>query len=192
MLDAYFFGYGSLVNRMTHGYAPVRPARARGWRRGWRWVADRQVAYLTAIRDPGASIDGLIAPVPGPSWAALDHREAAYDRVPADHEVDHDMGGDPQIVVYAIAPDRLRKPDTAHPVLLSYLDVVVQGYLREFGRDGADRFFATTDGWDAPFLDDRAAPRYPRAQVLEDAERAVVDAALARLGVRVVAADALG
>ena len=41
---------------------------------------------------------------------------------------------------------------------------------------------ATTDGWHVPVLDDRAAPRYPRAQTLTDRERILVDDALATAG----------
>jgi hypothetical protein len=47
-------------------------------------------------------------------------------------------------------------------------------------------FFATTEGWDSPVLDDRAAPRYPRARHLEADERALVDSHLAALGVTVL------
>lgn len=72
-----------------------------------------------------------------------------------------------------------------HPVLLNYLDVVVQGYLREYGAEGVARFFATTAGWDAPLLDDRASPIYPRHQRLAPAERALVDDALGQLGVTI-------
>ena len=74
-------------------------------------------------------------------------------------------------------------------MLLSYLDAVVQGYLREYGEAGADRFFATTDGWEAPFLNDRAAPRYPRHQQLAPDETAFVDDRLARLAVDVRPAE---
>ncbi|MEY8843070.1 gamma-glutamylcyclotransferase, partial [Cribrihabitans sp. XS_ASV171] len=73
------------------------------------------------------------------------------------------------------------------PILLSYLDVVVQGYLRVFGVDGADRFFATTDGWESPILDDRAEPRYPRHRRLKDEERAFVDDRLSRLPAQIIA-----
>lgn len=48
-------------------------------------------------------------------------------------------------------------------VLLSYLDVVVQGYFREFGRKGVVHFFEMTEGWHAPVLNDRANPIYPCA-----------------------------
>ncbi len=66
---------------------------------------------------------------------------------------------------------------------MSYLDVVIQGYLTEFGEEGAARFFETTSGWNAPLLNDRAAPLYPRAQSLTVDETAFIDQALARLGV---------
>lgn len=33
MNNRYFFGYGSLVNRRTHDYAPLQKARVTGWRR---------------------------------------------------------------------------------------------------------------------------------------------------------------
>ena len=188
MSHSYFFGYGSLVNRATHGYDPAHKARARGWRRAWRFTAERKVSFLTVIRDASCSIDGLIAGVPGEDWATLDLREHAYDRLTATHEVDHPAPAPAEIAIYAIAPERLNLPDAAHPVLLSYIDVVVQGYLREYGAAGAEHFFSTTTGWSAPILDDRAAPVYPRAQRLSDAERAVVDAGLMRFGCRIVSA----
>ncbi len=187
MKDAYFFGYGSLVNRLTHGYAPAHRAVATGWRRAWRATPERRVAYLTAVPDPGARIDGLIAPVPPEGWAALDHREAAYDRLHAAHQVAHEADA-ADIAIYAIAAERHFPPTPENPVLLSYLDVVLQGYLIEYGRDGAERFLATTTGWDAPILNDRAAPRYSRAQRLSDAETAFVDDALSSMACRLIAA----
>jgi hypothetical protein len=172
----HFFGYGSLVNRETHDFPDAAPARLRGWRRLWLAVPEHPVAFLSVEPAADVTIDGLVARVPGGDWRALDRREAGYDRVA--------IAGD------ALAPaDRaaqlytVRNPRAAigaAPILISYLDTVVQGFLREFGPEGAARFFATTVGWQAPLIDDRAAPRYPRATVLEPAERAIIDAHLAR------------
>ncbi|SPF77960.1 gamma-glutamylcyclotransferase family protein [Pseudoprimorskyibacter insulae] len=187
MPEHYFFGYGSLVNRRTHDFTRSAVATAKGWRRAWRYTPDRQVAFLTAIPDADCTISGLIAHVPHNDWAALDVREAAYDRVPATHVVDHGADGVDDIAIYAIHPDRMRLPDGQHPVLLSYIDVVVQGYLAEFGASGAEAFFATTTGWEAPILNDRANPRYPRAQRLHESEQGVVDDALRKLGCTVMA-----
>jgi len=177
-----FFGYGSLVNRRTHSYAGAHPARISGWRRAWRHVEHRTVAFLTAVPDPQASIEGLIAEVPHADWAALDAREHSYDRMRA-AGVSHPLAEPRDIHIYWAPADKHIPADAAHPVLLSYLDVVVQGYLREFGEAGVERFFDTTDGWDAPLLDDRATPRYPRHQPLSAYEHGLVDAHLAALGV---------
>ena len=182
MQTPFVFGYGSLVNRRTHPHGEAQPARVRGWRRAWRHTALRPVAFLTAVPAEGVEIEGLVAGVPGADWQALDLREAAYDRVVA-ADVAHALGGRPTVSLYTIPEGRHGAPDGAHPVLLSYLDVVVQGYLAEFGEEGVARLFATTDGWDAPVADDRADPIYPRHQVLTRAERALVDRWLDDFGV---------
>ncbi|MEL6800194.1 MAG: gamma-glutamylcyclotransferase family protein [Pseudomonadota bacterium] len=174
MQDPYFFGYGSLVNRATHAHEDAHPATLRGWRRMWRHTALRPVAFLTVVPAPGSRIDGLIAAVPGADWLALDEREHAYDRVSA-AEVAHPLPHSPDVHLYTIPDGKHGAPDRTHPVLLSYVDTVVQGFLNEFGEDGVARFFATTDGWDAPIADDRKTPRYTRHQTLTRAERALVD-----------------
>ena len=168
-----FFGYGSLVNRATHDYAPATPARLSGWRRVWRHTRLRDWPYLSA--EPAeAEIDGLIAAVPGDDWATLDLREAAYRRHPLTHDrLTTAPGWAQRIEIYAVDEAHGLPPNT-HPILLSYLDTVVQGFLREFGPAGVAGFFATTAGWCA-LLDDRAAPHYPRSQPTTAAERRLVD-----------------
>ncbi len=99
----------------------------------------RPVAFLTAVPDPETEIDGMVAHVPDDDWEALDLREHAYQRIPAENAIEHPLPGQPSVALYAIPPGAHGEPDAAHPVLLSYLDVVVQGYLRVFGPEGADR-----------------------------------------------------
>jgi len=60
----------------------------------------------------------------------------------------------------------------------------VTGYLDMFGHEGAERFFASTDGWDSPVLDDRRDPIYPRAIPPDGRQKAYIDAKLDDLGVR--------
>ena len=127
-----------------------------------------------------------MAAVPDAAWEALDERERAYDRIPASHQIIHDIGQSPDVVVYSIPDGKHGQPDRTCPVLMSYLDVVVQGYLQEFGEEGARAFFATTEGWDAPILDDRAKPVYARAQLLSAAEHGLVDEMLTSMGVDVI------
>lgn len=183
--DPYFFGYGSLVNRATHDFARPERAKLHGWRREWRHTDLRPVAFLTAVPDPDCSIDGLIAQVPGADWDALDEREWAYDRIPASHTVSHNLDRDIDIAVYAVPQNKQNDPSDKFPIILSYVDVVIQGYLREFGEDGVTRFFETTSGWDTTIVDDRAAPRYPRHQQLTPEQTALVDSHLADLPARV-------
>ncbi len=174
-----FFGYGSLVNRATHDYTALRPATVQGWRRRWRHTGLRPVAYLTVEPDPAAEIDGLIAQVPGGDWEALDHRERAYDRVAARTRCAA------EVAIYTIPDGKHGAPSDTHPVLLSYIDVVVQGFHDLYGEAGVARFFETTHGWDVPVLNDRAAPVYPRHQRLSGWERTMVDAYLAASPARV-------
>ncbi|MEO1139601.1 MAG: gamma-glutamylcyclotransferase family protein [Pseudomonadota bacterium] len=188
MSSGFFFGYGSLVNRGTHTYANAQPARLQGWRRMWRKTDLREAAYLTVVPDEGCEIDGLVAGVPRDDWTSLDERERAYARVSARHQVETTLPHDADLVVYAIKDGAHHPPDAQSPVLLSYIDVVVQGYLQVFGAEGVARFFATTGGWDAPVLNDRAAPVYPRHQVLSAREQALVDDGLTRVNARVVQA----
>ncbi len=180
MNDPFFFGYGSLVNRNTHDYKQGHPAQITGWRRAWRRSPLRAVSYLTAVPAAGCEIDGLIAAVPDGNWTALDIRERAYLRHDATDHVNHTANHDPEVAIYAIEHGQHHPPGPENPILLSYLDVVVQGYLAEFGKEGVARFFATTDGWEAPILNDRADPAYPRAQSLTKAEAGLVDFHLKR------------
>jgi len=181
-----FFGYGSLVNRRTHDYPNARAARAEGWRREWVQTDARRFAYLSVKRDASTVISGLVAEVPQGDWRALDHREVAYDRLSCTAAILSDAETTHETAIYAVpAVTAYRKPEE-HPILLSYLDVVLQGYLREFGWAEAERFLETTDGWEAPILDDRANPHYARHQELDAHETRFVDKALAALATRVI------
>ncbi|WP_207911281.1 gamma-glutamylcyclotransferase family protein [Shimia isoporae] len=181
MSTPYFFGYGSLVNTRTHDYADAQPAQLLGWKRAWVATDLRPFAFLSAEPELNSVIDGLIAHVPGNDWAALDQREFAYDRMDASADVTHAKSDPIRIAVYSVSNERRVRAETPPRILLSYLDVVVQGYLRVFGRQGVADFFATTDGWSAEVLDDRAAPIYPRHQRLSDEETSLVDHHLAAL-----------
>ena len=162
-MNPFFFGYGSLVNRGTHNYFDAQNARANGWRRGWRRSPYRALSFLTAIPSPGDYIDGLIAGVPDGDWAALDLREQAYTRLDATHQIDHESHQNLDVAIYAIGAEAHSEPDGDNPILLSYVDVVLQGYAQEFGPQGVNHFIETTSGWHVPVIDDRAAPIYPRA-----------------------------
>ena len=184
MKDPYFFGYGSLVNVKTHDYPDQHPATLQGWRRAWVATSRYGVVLLTGIRAPDHRIDGLIAAVPRGDWASLDARESGYNRHAAHDDVDHGHPTRPEIAVYAVHEENMLDRD-GHVILLSYLDVVVQGFHEVYGEAGVQRFFDTTDGWDTVILDDRAHPLYPRHQELTLDQTALVDWHLDRLSAEI-------
>lgn len=181
MQDAYFFGYGSLVNRKTHDYRDAQPAIIRGWRREWRRSHVYGRTFLSVVRDPDARISGLIARVPKGDWDMLDKREAGYSRHDvAPTEIVTQHVARPQI--YAIAPEASGLPCARFPIRLSYLDVVIAGFLQEFGPEGVSDFFRSTTGW-CVVADDRARPLYARALSVGQEIEALVDEHLAALDV---------
>lgn len=171
------FGFGSLVNAATHGYAVAGPAQLNGWHRVWRRSAGYRSCVLSVEPAPGVEIDGLLLRVPRAEAAALDRRESGYDFV----DVTDGMRDCAEPVgTYIIPAETAMGPTEGHPILLSYLDVCVQGFLQQFGESGVERFFATTASW-GPIRDDRAQPVYPRAQVLSPSEQDTVDRWLGRM-----------
>ncbi|SHG93738.1 Gamma-glutamyl cyclotransferase, AIG2-like [Cognatiyoonia sediminum] len=166
MTDPQFFGYGSLVNLQTHDYANPRPATLKGWKRVWQQSKERNVAFLSVLPSADTEIEGLLACVPNGDWAALDLREHQYDRI----DVTNAMGQSAPTAVYQGQPAKIADGALTRPFLLSYLDVIIDGFLEHFGEDGVQRFFKTTDRWDTPALNDRQNPIYPRyVQVSPDA-----------------------
>tara|TARA_R110002124_G_scaffold52394_3_gene150861 strand:+ start:2933 stop:3442 length:510 start_codon:yes stop_codon:yes gene_type:complete len=163
-----FFGFGSLVNLHTHDYVDPKPMTVTGWKRQWVSSTLRDVAFLSVTPCADTTLQGMSASTVGIGWAALDVREQGYNRHPLP---------DTDMQIYIGSPDCILL-DVKQPILLSYLDVVVQGYHTHFGSQGVADFFATTQNWDHPILNDRAAPQYPRAQTLTDQERTLVDSHL--------------
>ncbi len=174
MRGTHVFGFGSLVNRATT-VAEGERAELPGWHRTWVH-GDGAHAFLS-ITPADGKILGLCAPID--DWDALCAREVAYD--PLDASAATLIGGGSVPSSTVVWRTRHPAPASAdHPILRSYLDTVLQGYLIEFGEDGPAHFMATTTGW-APILDDRAAPIYPRATALSDTERSLFDGLIAAL-----------
>lgn len=176
-----FFGYGSLVNLATHNYKNVHKIDVQGWRRQWVYSATRDISFFSVTKDPDTTLQGVVADVSDIGWQALDIREAGYLR--------HDLSGGcnfSDVQVYVANPDHVDPKGFGKPILLSYLDCVVQGFLDQFGEDGVTGFFNTTSGWDRPIKNDRAAPIFPRAQVLSTAQTALVDRHLQDISANIV------
>jgi hypothetical protein len=202
-----YFGYGSLVNRATlrTGIVAAHRARLKGWRRSWRSRPDggpspSQTAaagvtpsFLTAGRAADAAIDGLLIVDYAHNLAAVDAREFHYHRrrirledldlaepsgVAGNGEREgQGLGSEIALYVYEGRTDLPHAPAPA-PILRSYLDAVMQGFLREFGEAGLHRFVAETDAFHTPIHEDREAPLYPRAVTLSADEADLFETAL--------------
>lgn len=178
-----YFGYGSLVNRATHrtDVVTAHPARLRGWRRCWRprpAMPGVPAALLTIRPDPDCHVDGLLVIDRLENLAAVDAREARYDRV-ALGGVDLECFGAPigEVPLYVYVAQAHLPPHPRPPIILrSYLDAVMQGFLREHGEPGLRQMVAETEGFDVPVHEDRHAPVYPRFVEIDARERELFDA----------------
>ena len=180
MTKSFVFGYGSLVNARTHSYDPIIPATLRGYRRLWQPSPIRPVAYLTVVADAEAQIEGAIAGVAPSDWPGLAIRERAYKRIELTAStLSIDMTDQTQAYVYAV--ESANPPNSQQPILLSYIDTVIDGYWTLGGAVAAQNFFDTTTGWETPVLNDRASPRYGSAQAVSGEIRDFVDRQLSAL-----------
>lgn len=172
-----YFGYGSLVNRRTLNPDIVGafPATLKGWRRHWQsrdCDGETGIALLSIHQAPDCEIDGLVIVDRMKNLPALDVREARYDRVgltlddfasldsPAFGAADLESAKDFPLHVYVGRSG----PREANPpkLLQSYLDVVLSGFLQEFGEAGLARFLTSTIGFEREIIADRHQPVYAR------------------------------
>lgn len=180
MKTPYYFGFGSLVNEHTlPANALWHKATLTGWRRSWRHPidAEQRWAAMDVVADENSSIEGLLVVGGGEIDDYLTAREAGYKPHPLNHEQLQVDGSLPaQAEVYLWTSKSPHTDNTQLYLMQSYVDVVMAGYLRNFGEAGLERFVQTTDNWHLPVFDDRAQPRYPRAVQLSEAELQLITA----------------
>lgn len=153
--------------------------------------------YDNSERVNEAGIDGVLVTIPVSELPLLDAREAGYDRVllPASDfqlAAQADAHGSPgphasepllpddDVIVYVSSASQAGPSNGQFPVLQSYVDCVLAGYLNVFEQGGMQSFLDTTFGWDGVIEDDRDKPRYPRAvtvptELLERFDQLVVN-----------------
>lgn len=177
-----YFGYGSLVNAQTRCQEGVTQlVTLKGWVRQWKQCIETpfgQVCSLTIAPKPGSDIDGVLVCEPLDKLAALDAREIGYSRyalTPQDFSCEKPDSLPDSTYVYQSLPACYRPACNDYPILQSYVDCVVQGFIACYGIAGAQRFIHSTEGWDGPILNDRHAPHYPRAVTLTIEQLALID-----------------
>lgn len=185
-----YFGYGSLVNRTTHRTDTIdfMPVRLHGWRRQWLVRPKSKfghVALLSVKPDAASAIDGLLVVDRAHNLDAVDAREIRYDRkvlelqnVKSLSAEKHDL-----LLHHQTTPAYIYQAKQLPPfehgekcrILRSYLDAVMQGYLKKFGREGLLRFIRTTDNFEIGIREDRDDPVYTRPVTTTKKERILFD-----------------
>ena len=168
---------------------PVRIASNFGYRRVWNFqspTAKLTALGLEKVSDPSklSTINGIIYPLISSEGIteddqikAFDEREEGYMRmkVPAEMIQVTSWQALPrhEHTVWIYVPigkadatgvrkpgENLLAPDKYYPILQSYVDVVVLGFLK-YGIDFAVEFLYTTSWWSRYWLNDRQVPRRP-------------------------------
>ena len=151
-------------------------------------VTPQDLALLSVHRDEQSSISGLLIIDRLENLPALDERERLYDRVRVPVN-DLQLAG-PETVVSAIAPQNIfiyvgqAAPAGLPPLLQSYLDTVMLGFLETHGDAGLEDFLTSTIGFAREIIRDRDAPIYPRAVKPGNRLAERFDALLLSAGVR--------
>ncbi len=174
----YLIGYGSLIDADSRAgtagarleAVPVRVSADFGYRRVWNLLAGSGFTALGLERGgpdaPAETINGAMFAVDGPTLAKFDRRESGYDRVavpPAQIQSLSwlrlpDTG---TAWIYVPKPGaRSGTPDAGHPIVQSYVDLVLAGALA-YGEPFAREVVETTFGWDSFWLNDRPFARRP-------------------------------
>lgn len=185
-----YFGYGSLVNRQTlSGNKKAVPTQVSGWIREWKHCVNLslgKICALTVSRRPGTKIHGVLILDSMVGLAEIDRREIGYSRENIEIE-DATLRArleDVPAYTYVSTGEFNHWGNAEYPIWQSYLDCVLMGYIEVWGRKGAADFIATTEGWNqVPILNDRTAPKYPRAIDLSETNRRVIDDLLEEAGV---------
>lgn len=175
-----YFGYGSLVNKHTlrTKFLGIRRASVTGWRRFWLPRSSDGPALLSVRPDPGHVTQGVVVYDHADHLPAVDEREAGYLRrvIEADRVgIETAPPGKAPLYLYEAERGAPNAAEVDAYILQSYLDAVLQGFLLLYGEAGVARFVAETEGFETTVLQDRAAPRYPRAVSLQPDEAALFD-----------------
>ena len=171
--DDYVFGYGSLAGDLL---AEVVVAQLLGYRREFGVAANNSeeiagykryrvpddesypevfVAFLDIVEEPGAEVNGVLAPIDAEALADLDRRERNYDRADVTEAIENPPDG--RVWAYVGSPDGRARlatgmADGTAVVQRSYLDHVKKGF-RRLGEAEYERFLATTSVDGLPLLD---------------------------------------
>lgn len=177
----YIVGYGSLMQeaskrRTTPDAGPNRPVEVTGYQRAWNVKGATigfSTTYLGVVKAEGARMAAAIYRDAKPGdIQATDAREAYYCRDAVPPEAIRLLDDTPaptnaQYWIYSNRPEDVAPPTAAFPIVQSYVDIFIGGCIELQTKvdvpaySFADVCVTTTEGWAAPWVNDRLQPRRP-------------------------------
>lgn len=170
----FLFGYGSLISqhsRQVTGRTGVAiHGTVKGLRRAWNvFSPGMRITGVGVIPDDSSTCNGVFVEIDESEIPAFDKREMegtnySYERQEIKREQILELNGDIPIFskIWVYVVKKPAKPTWDYPIAQSYLDVILTGCL-DFGDGFAKQFLVLTQGWHAPWINDRKCPRYSRA-----------------------------
>lgn len=172
------FGYGSLVNSATlPAGVGLQRGSITGWVRQWRnprIVSTGTICGLTVARRHGIVLQGAVFQADSELETSLSIREGE-DELVREGVTLLDSGSTLTADLFVTPTSKLVWANDDCPICVSYLDCILQGFLRLYDRLGVENFLDSSEGWHLPLCHDREEPRYPRAIMLDPSERALID-----------------
>lgn len=183
--DVYIFGYGSLMERASRvSSSPdaqvAFPVSVAGVRRGWfdqmpGGHAGWTPTYLGAVEEEGTSTNGVVYRVSQAEFEAYEQRETGYVTTEVDGSRITFYDGRtsvPDARFYYFATKTPRAPSASHPIVQSYVDIVMTGAMEQEANyplaleaGFVEAFVRETTDWSPHWINDRLYPYRPFAEV---------------------------
>lgn len=186
-------GYGSLLSkdsreRYSNIFIQGIPVTVSGFERAWvtRSVEEKQT-YVGAAANATSKLNAQL--VPTKINPALQEREKDYRFVEVSpqnlnfhlHHPDNATWLEDTLSQFSfwICETLACEPASeAYPVHQTYIDTCLAGCLEHGGQEEAKRFIAQTSLWEHPRVNDRVAPQYPRAALVDSKQIEHIDTLL--------------
>ena len=187
--EHYVIGYGSLLShdsrsRFSGINCQAIPVQLSGWRRAWstRTLGEQQTC-LSAKVEKGASFNAALVPIEQIS-PELAKREQDYEFIQVDssqlslleqgqHRLSYEQLATKQ--VWICQNKKNEAANASYPICQSYVDTCLAGCLETGLGDFTLAFLRSTRGWEDAWINDRAAPRYPRAAAITQRSVSLID-----------------
>ncbi|MCH8888498.1 MAG: gamma-glutamylcyclotransferase [SAR324 cluster bacterium] len=160
---------------------PVRMNAGAGYVRAWCGRFDGlQTQYdLRPVKkgETPRTINGVFRAIYDEAMLSYTSEHGRYDKIPIEHFAALGWQSLPGVLfVYIFRAKSVASVDIEYPILQSYLDTCLKGYL-EYGEDFAIEFLETTGGWSKFWINDREVARRPW---IHEGKYKVLDALLAK------------